>query len=295
MSKKADRQQKRQQGSHRHALRLVVAAALLLALMASGAAVYRQEFLRTRLVGALTTIPAQTAPSPLTLAKEYIYAGGRLVAIEEPASNKPSCCSDKGLKHCRCYNDKLPKPQALAATPASATQVSVVWTSAGAGLRYEVERSTSINGPFTPISLDTATSITDGGLGSCVAYLYRARTVDEYGDYSDYSNVDMTTTCAFSQNPLTAQSTVIRAVHLEELRRAVEAVRSTAALHPPSWTDTALAGKRIRAVHIEEVRSRLDEALDRFNLPSAPPYTDITLSGVVVRATHIQELRERMK
>jgi hypothetical protein len=263
--------------------------------MVLGTAIYRRESLRAHLGRSSSTAPAQSTSSPLTLAKEYVYAGDRLVAIEESASKKPECCVEGGTKQCRCYNDKLPKPLALAATPDSPTQVSVAWAPAGTGLRYEVERSTSINGPFTPISLDTATSITDGGLGPCVAYLYRARTVDEYGGYSDYSNVDLATTCAFSQDPLTPRSAAIRARHLEELRLAIAAVRSTAALPPASWTDPALGGKRIRAVHIQELRSWLDESLGRLSLPSPPPYTDATLTGVAVKAAHIQELRERVK
>lgn len=296
MLKKAHRQRRRQQTPRRRALGGVVAAAMLLALMASGAAVYRRESLRARPGVALTALPAQSTSAPLTLAKEYIYADGRLVATEEPpAGDKTNCCVDRGLKQCRCYNEKLPKPAALVATPAGPTQVSVSWSSAGEGLSYEVERSTSIDGPFTPVSLHSATTFTDAGLGTCVGYLYRVRTVDALGDFSDYSNVDIATTCAFSQDPLVPQSNIIKALHLEELRLAVEAVRATASLPSVSWTDPALAGKRIRAVHLEELRSRLDEALGRLNLPAPPPYTDATLTGVVVKAAHIQELRQRVK
>jgi hypothetical protein len=301
MLKKAGRRRQRQKTTRRHTLRDGLAVVVvLLALMASGAAVYQWEFLRTPLRVAPLTVPAQSTSS-LTLAKEYIYAGDRLVATEEPKGFKyplSGCCvNSKGgrITSCRCLNKYLTKPQLLTARADGSSQVNVSWVAAGDGLRYEVERGSSINGPFTPVSLDTPTNITDGTAGSCIAYLYRVRSVDEYGDYSEYSNVDLATTCAFSQDPLTSQSTIIRAVHLEELRLAIEAVRATAALPPPSWTDTALVGKRIRAVHVEELRARLDEALGQLNLPSPPPYTNAALSGMVVKAAHIQELRERVK
>jgi hypothetical protein len=285
-----------------------VTAALLVALAATGVATSRWGALRAPLGLPPAAAPALASPTPLSWSKDYVYAGGRLVATEEPSSAYPrsGCCVDKGgnrITSCRCYNDKLPKPQSLLATArpdALVPEVAVSWPSAGGGLRYELERGTSVNRPFTLVSpADTPTSVTDSNnVGACTAYLYRVRSVDEYGDYSDYSNVDLATTCVFSQDPLVPRGTVIRAAHLEELRAAIEAVRRAAlpSQPPPSWTDPALQGKRIRAVHVEELRSRLDEALGSLGLTAQPPYTDAgSLLGVEVKAAHVQELRERVR
>lgn len=274
-----------------------MAAALLVALAASAAAVSRLNFVRAPLGLAPVAVPAQATPSPLAWSKDYIYAGGRLVATEEPKSGKLNCGTP------RCLNTGLSKPQTLKATPSTDAlqEIDVSWGAAAGVVTYEVERAASINGPFAPVSTAAGTGVTDTGLGACAAYLYRARSVDEHGDYSDWSNVDLATTCMFSQDPLVPRGTVIRGTHLEELRLAVEAVRKVAypTQPPPQWTDSPLQGKRIRAAHVEELRARLDEALSALSvhgLPAQPPYTDPgALAGLTVKAAHVQELRDRVK
>ena len=277
----------------------LVAAALLVALAASGAAVSRLNSVRTPLglSPAATSPAAQATPTPLAWSKDYVYAGGRLVATEEPKSGKLNCSTP------RCLNNGLSKPQTLKATPSTDAlqEIDVSWGAAAGGVTYEVERAASINGPFTPVATATGTNVTDTGLGACAAYIYRARTVDEHGDYSDWSNIDLATTCMFSQDPLVPRGTVIYGLHLEELRLAVEAVRRLA--YPgqpaPQWTDAPLQGKRIRAVHVEELRERLVEALAALaahGLPAPPAYAEPgALSGLTVKAAHVRELRDRVK
>lgn len=276
-------------------------AALVLCLTAGAVGVSRWEPLRRGLGLSPAALLAQATPTPtpLTLAKEYVYAGGRLVATEEPKALKygtSGCClgfDGKRTSNCRCKNTNLPKPLGLTATAEASTSVAVGWSGGDPELLYEVERSASVNGPFNPVTLAGSS---DNTAGPCTAYIYRARSVDEYGDYSDYSNIDLATTCMFSQDPLSAGSTVVRAMHLEELRLAVAAVRATAAKSPPSWTEASLAGKYVKAAHVLELRSQLDEAMAVLALPSPPPpYTDAALAGVRIKAAHIDELRQRVK
>ena len=129
---------------------------------------------------------------------------------------------------------------------------------------------------------------------SGVAYLYRVRAVDASGSVSPYSNVDLGTAMSFTDDPLVIGASGIKARHLTELRQAVDAVRTLAALPAVSWTDPTLAGSPIKAVHVQELRRSLDEALAALLLP-VQSYADQSLTGVRVKKIHIEELRERVR
>ena len=77
----------------------------------------------------------------------------------------------------------------------------------------------------------------------------------------------------FTDDPLVAGSTIIKAIHLTELRDAVNQARSQAGLGAASWTDSPLQGVTIKAAHIVELRARLDEARVALGM-SAASYTD---------------------
>src|SRR5207249_4620298 len=100
----------------------------------------------------------------------------------------------------------------------------------------------------------------------------------------------------FTDDPIVAGVTPIRAVHITELRQTIDQFRAYAGLSPSAWTDpTITAGVTIvRAVHVLELRARFDEALNRLAW-GASAYTDPTLTGSFVRATHVSELRTRVR
>lgn len=187
-------------------------------------------------------------------------------------------------------------PTNLLATATSPTQVSLTWTApAGTVSRYEVERSQSAGGGWTPLSTQvTATSYADTTAAANTAYLYRARAVFTSGGMSDYSNRDLATTVLFTDDPLAAGVTAVKGAHVTQLRQAVAAVRSTAGLAPASWTDAALSGVAVKGVHVSEMRARLDEALAALGLPLSA-YTDATLPGTTIKKVHVEELRQRVK
>jgi RHS repeat-associated protein len=97
----------------------------------------------------------------------------------------------------------------------------------------------------------------------------------------------------FTDNPLEVGGTLIKAVHITELRTAVNQARAFAGLSAASWTDSSLTGFSIKAVHITELRTKLDEARAALGL-SAVTWTDSSLSGVIVKAVHISELRTKV-
>jgi hypothetical protein len=100
----------------------------------------------------------------------------------------------------------------------------------------------------------------------------------------------------FTDDPLVPGVTIIKAAHITELRTAINQARSRASLAAASWAEGLTAGVTlIKAAHIVELRARLDEARAALGLAVAS-YTDPTLTvGVTtVKAVHIQELRQRV-
>jgi endoglucanase len=92
---------------------------------------------------------------------------------------------------------------------------------------------------------------------------------------------------AYTDDPLVPQVTVIKTVHLIELRDAVNAMRARAGLGPVAFQDgTPAAGLIVRASHIIDLRNALNAAL----FPN-PAYANPVVAGSVVRAVDIQELR----
>jgi len=106
--------------------------------------------------------------------------------------------------------------------------------------------------------------------------------------------VTRTTTSTFTDNPLTAQSTVIKAVHFTELRGAIDSKRASRGLAPFAWTDPTLTpgSTRVRLVHLAELRTALSQAYQAAGRTS-PTYTDASpVAGVtLIRAIHLNELR----
>ena len=96
----------------------------------------------------------------------------------------------------------------------------------------------------------------------------------------------------FTDDPLTAQTTVIKTVHVTQLRLRIDALRVRYGLGTFAWTDPSLiAGTTpVRAVHITDLRTALNEAYSAALL-TPPAYTDPSLAGVQVKVAHIVQLR----
>jgi len=96
----------------------------------------------------------------------------------------------------------------------------------------------------------------------------------------------------FTDDPLSAGSTFIQAVHITELRTRVDAIRAAWSLSAFSYTDPTLTvgSTPVKAVHVTELRTALSEAYvaaDR----TPPTFTDPSLTGVAVKVVHVAELR----
>jgi chitodextrinase len=219
--------------------------------------------------------PPPTIPPAGNPSKEYIYAGGKLIAAEAPVT--------------------LLAPSSLIATTLSnlqTPQVSINWEATTGADHYQVERTTNIASSYSVINSNvTSTAFTDNSVSSVTAYLYRVRAVDSSGNVSPYSNVDLATAISFTDDSLQAGTTVIKSQHLTELRQAVNAVRATAGLNSANWAEDITAGvTTIKASHIQELRTKLDEARSALGL-AACSYTNASV-GVLIQKNHIDELRQ---
>lgn len=97
----------------------------------------------------------------------------------------------------------------------------------------------------------------------------------------------------FSDDLLVAGSTVIRAVHITELRSRIDALRARFGLGPYSYLDLSLAAAvtTIKAQHIIDLRAALLEVYIRAGLTPPSCIDPLVGSGIMVKATRIIELR----
>ncbi|HKR66536.1 MAG TPA: fibronectin type III domain-containing protein [Thermoanaerobaculia bacterium] len=104
-----------------------------------------------------------------------------------------------------------------------------------------------------------------------------------------FSPTDVATTVVFTDPALTGVA--VKAVHLTELRSAADAMRAGGGLTAGTYTSIA-AGSTITRTHILQLRTALDAARAALGLP-ALTYTDptITPESTTIKAAHVEELR----
>lgn len=189
-----------------------------------------------------------------------------------------------------------PTPTGVIATAASATSVGVSWNTSTGATSYQVYRQAVRNGAYTAACTATApaTSCTDSGASASTAYLYSVVALNG-STPSGYSAYDLATTMVYTDSTLAtgASGTTIQAVHITELRTAVNAVRTVAGAAAATWTNPVAAGSTISAADVTDLRTNLDAAMTTLGLTTGG-YTDTSLSGVAVKAVHFTQLRNRM-
>ncbi len=232
--------------------------------------------------------------------KEYIYAGGRLVATEEPAGG--GC---------------TPPPAPVLTTSVVNSVITLNWTVIAGVETFDVERSPKVSVLFAPVATNlpaTTTTWQDVNVGfggvsvdgtnNVVTYIYRV--IAHAGQCSTSSNLDWATNISFVEM-LTQQQTVVKAHHITELRVAVNSVWKAANQNPetitwsepPGGTAAGLAGFQVKKIHIDELRSKLNQAMDAIQpgYSSQHPYNDATLVqfSTPISAIHLIDLRNRVK
>ncbi len=236
------------------------------------------------------SVSASGTSSPITIGglvngTTYTFTVTAKNAIGTGAPSLPSNAATPGAS--------LAAPVQLTATATSTSSVSLTWAAAAFAAKYEVLRSFE-GSAFVVIAAPTNPSYVDTGVEPSTTYLYKVRSVDSGNTRSASSAVDAATTIMFSNDPLSAGISA-QALHISELRTAVNAMRTAAGLGAATFTDpTVSSGTPIKAVHITELRSALDQARSTIGL-TALGYSDTIASGVAVKAIDLQEIRNGVK
>ena len=181
-------------------------------------------------------------------------------------------------------------PSGLVATATGTSSASLSWTAASGATSYEIWRS-SLNSAFALHDTTSSTVYSDNGLSSNTTYLYKLKAVYA-GGTSGLSPVDAATTVVFTNTSLSGVK--VKAVHLTELRTAVNAMRAAVGLTAGTFTDptiTALS-TNVKRLHVTELRTALDAARALIGLGTLT-YTDSTITALStkVKAAHVTELR----
>jgi hypothetical protein len=252
--------------------------ALALCIVATSAVVSRRESLRRT----LGFSPAAVSPAPqssgvVSLSKEYIYAGGRLIATEEPTTTTSTT------------------PQKLSA--GSSSPVNLKWlhpTAGGTVDHYVIERRGSDG--IQRVNGTAAATFLDQGAPANKVYYYRVQAVFTSGVTSDYSNGDIATTVAFEDDPVVPGETFIRAQHINQLRYAVNDAYVMGGGNPITWSVAApTSGSEIKAEHVQELWNYLRSARSALGLPLLSSMKTIAIKGDIVRASHINDVRAGLK
>ena len=187
-----------------------------------------------------------------------------------------------------------PAPTNVVATAATPAQVQISWNASSGATQYEVLRATSAAGPYTSIITTASLAWNDNTASGSTTYLYRVRGIDASARQSPLSAPDIATTLLFTEDPLLAGATIIKAVHLLELRQAVNSVRAAAGLAAATFTDPAPT--LVKAVHLDELRNALTPARTLLGVPTIS-YTEPALGSgtTVVKAAHLQQVRDGVR
>jgi hypothetical protein len=203
-------------------------------------------------------------------------------------------CSDFKTADVTVQSAAFGAPPFLRAAGTGSTAVTVSWSPVQSAAQYEVFRSTD-NTNWTLRGATASATYSESGLTPSSTYLYKVRAIKADTTASPFSAIDPATTLLFTDEPVST-CTIIRAVHITQLRTAVNAARAAVGLAAFTFTDPALAvGARVKAVHITELRTAVAGVESAIGI--TPVYTDPTITpGVTIaKAAHVNELRNLVK
>jgi hypothetical protein len=194
-----------------------------------------------------------------------------------------------------------PSPTNLVATwVPNSTTVTVSWNLFPA-TTYHVWRKDAVS-DWAEIGTATNGIFPDNSVTAGKAYLYRVQA--EIGpNRSGFSNVDAATTFTFTDDlagaapPFPLPVVAIKAIHVNELRAAIEALRGVIGIAPGSYPDIpVIAGTTPVAVEaIRELRLSVNQARAWLSLPPAL-FTDPAINSMTtVKRQHIDDIRNAVR
>jgi hypothetical protein len=130
-------------------------------------------------------------------------------------------------------------PTGLNAAATTPTNVNLSWNVSPTATQYEIMRQSSPSG-YASLIVTAGTSYSDSPVSAGATYVYKVRAIDASSRLSPFSAPDAATTMFFTDDPLIANTTVMKVVHMTELRQAINLMRTTAGLGAASFTDASL-------------------------------------------------------
>ncbi len=210
----------------------------------------------------------------------------------------PVCTNELEI---RMHDIGVPVPAATLVSPANTvtgTTPTFTWQPQAGVSHYllEVERA---SGGALVASFDVyATSFTLASPLAPGTYRWRLRggSTTNWAEWSSWSAFTAAIGPTFTDDPLIAGVTVVKAVHVTELRQAIAALRVRDGLSSLTWTDAVLdASTPIRAVHVSELRTALVEVYAAAGR-AVPVYTrPLAAMQTVIAAVDFAELREAVR
>ena len=225
----------------------------------------------------------------------FTTSTGGLTTTVTASVRTPHGCKASGAAN--VTTSSFATPANFAATLTAATSALLSWSASAGATQYIVYRRSPSSGGWVEIGTTASTSFPNTALSTSSAYLYAIQAVNaDRSITSTQTSADYVTTYGYTDNPVTAGTTAVKAQHLTELRSAIEALDATIGLTPPSWTDTSLSGVNVKAVHVTELRNALNAFRTALLLTSVA-FTDGTLTAgsTAVKKTHLSELRAAVK
>lgn len=98
----------------------------------------------------------------------------------------------------------------------------------------------------------------------------------------------------FTDDPIMAGVTIVKALHVAELRSAIDGARTRLGLGAYSWSTPPAVGAFVTAAQVVDLRTAVLPILQRIGAVTA--FTDEPLvAGSPIRAIHLQEIRDRLR
>ena len=120
---------------------------------------------------------------------------------------------------------------------------------------------------------------------------------DGFGVIGSFT-LTLTVSSGFTDDPIVAGVTVVKAVHFTELRERIDVLRGRFGLAAFSWLDPTLGNgvTTARHEHLGQLRTALDEAHDAAGRVPRPYTDDPVQPGVTaIKAVHIEQLRHAVE
>lgn len=179
------------------------------------------------------------------------------------------------------------------------TSVTLSWDASTNAASYEYCYDTTNDNTCTAwIGAGAAQSAGLSGLSAGTTYYWHVRANGSGTTYANGSAMafwNFTTAggaVTFTDDPLVASVTPIKAIHVTELRQRIDALRAAHMLGAYLWTDSTLtvSSTVVRGVHVLELRQALAEVYSAAMM-TPPTYTDPTLGNGTIKVAHIAEVR----